>query len=205
MYDGAPFKGREVETFLPGGRDSNEGPVSAWNATQTGYYQLKFANEKITNPSGNNMSQTPWTFYRYAEILLNYAEANYFLGNEDITREYINKVRSRPSVNMPPVTDSGPALFDRLVNERRIELVFEEHRWFDVRRWKILPQVAEEDRTRMIIRKNPDGSKQYEVAFWKEGVYNEANYLLPIPQSERRRSEKGAISFFRLRNNIQCS
>ena len=85
LYDGAPFKGREVETFLPGGRDSNEGPVSAWNATQTGYYQLKFANEKITNPSGNNMSQTPWTFYRYAEILLNYAEANYFLGNEDIT------------------------------------------------------------------------------------------------------------------------
>lgn len=184
LYDGAPFKGREVETFLPGGRDSNEGPVSAWNATQTGYYQLKFANDRITNPSGNNMSQTPWTFYRYGEILLNYAEANYFLGNEDITREYLNIVRSRPSVDMPDVTESGAALFDRIVNERRIELVFEEHRWIDVRRWKILPQVAEEDRTRMIIRKAPDGTKTYEVAFWKEGVYNEANYLLPIPQSE---------------------
>lgn len=184
LYDGAPFKGREVETFLPGGLDSNEGPVSAWNATQTGYYQLKFANERITNPSGNNMSQTPWTFYRYAEVLLNYAEANYFLGNEDITREYLNKVRSRPSVSMPDVTESGAALFDRIVNERRIEMVFEEHRWFDVRRWKILPEVAEEDRTRMIIRKNPDGTKTYEVAFWKEGKYNEANYLLPIPQSE---------------------
>lgn len=184
LHDGAPFQGREVETFLPGGRDSNEGPVSAWNATQTGYYQLKFANERIVNPSGNNMSQTPWTFYRYAEILLNYAEANYFLGDEATAREYINMVRSRPSVSMPDVTDTGTALFDRLVNERRVELVFEEHRWFDVRRWKILPQVAEEDRTRMIIRKNSDGTKQYEVAFWKEGVFNEANYLLPIPQSE---------------------
>lgn len=184
LYDGAPFQGREVETFLPGGRDSNEGPVSAWNATQTGYYQLKFANERIVNPSGNNMSQTPWTFYRYAEILLNYAEASYFLGDEATAREYINKVRSRPSVSMPDVTETGAALFDRLVNERRIELVFEEHRWFDVRRWKILPQVAEEDRTRMIVRKNPDGTKTYEVAFWKEGVFNEANYLLPIPQSE---------------------
>jgi hypothetical protein len=130
------------------------------------------------------MSQTPWTFYRYTEILLNYAEASYFLGDEDTAREYINKVRSRPSVSMPDVTETGNALFDRLVNERRIEFAFEEHRWFDVRRWKILPQVAEEDRTRMIIRKNPDGTKEYEVAFWKEGVFNSANYLLPIPQSE---------------------
>lgn len=184
LHDGAPFQGREVETFYPGGLDSNEGPVSAWNATQTGYYQLKFANERIVNPSSSNMSHTPWAFYRYAEILLNYAEANYFLGDEATAREYINMVRRRPSVNMPPVTESGEALFERIVNERRIELVFEEHRWFDVRRWKILPQVADEDRTRMIIRKNPDGTKQYEVAFWKEGKYNEANYLLPIPQSE---------------------
>src|SRR5690554_4965891 len=184
LYDGAPFQGREVETFLPGGLDSNEGPVSAWNATQTGYYQLKFANEKIVNPSSNNMSKTTWTFYRYAEILLNYAEASYFLGDEATAREYVNMVRSRESVNMPPVTESGEALFERIVNERRIELVFEEHRWFDIRRWKILPQVADEDLTRMIIRKNPDGTKQYEVTFWKEGNYNEANYLLPIPQSE---------------------
>ena len=184
LHDGAPFQGREVETFYPGGLDSNEGPVSAWNATQTGYYQLKFANEKIVNPSGNNMSQTPWTFYRFAEILLNYAEASYFLGDEATARQYINMVRSRPSVNMPEVTESGEALFERIINERRIELVFEEHRWFDVRRWKILPQVADEDRTRMIIRKNPDGTKQYEVTFWKEGNFNEANYLLPIPQAE---------------------
>lgn len=184
LYDGAPFKGREVETFLPGGLDSNEGPVSAWNATQTGYYQLKFANERITNPSSSNISQTPWTRYRYAEILLNYAEASYFLGDEATAREYINMVRSRPGVNMPDVTESGDALFDKLVNERRIELVFEEHRWYDIRRWKIFPQVRNEDRTRMIIRKNPDGTKRYEVAFWKEGVFNAANYLLPIPQSE---------------------
>lgn len=184
LYDGAPFQGREVETFLPGGLDSNEGPVSAWNATQTGYYQLKFANDRIVNPSGNNMSQTPWTRYRYAEILLNYAEASYFLGDEVTAREYVNKVRSRPSVNMPDITESGEALLKRIQGERRIELVFEEHRWYDIRRWKILPEVSSEDKTRMIIRKKPDGSKEYEVAFWKEGVFNEANYLLPIPQSE---------------------
>ena len=130
------------------------------------------------------MSQTPWTFIRYAEVLLNYAEANYFLGNEEITREYLNKVRSRQSVNMPAITETGQALFERIVNERRIELVFEEHRWFDIRRWKILPEVADKDRTRMIIRKQPDGTKTYEVAYWKTGNFNPANYLLPIPQSE---------------------
>ena len=184
LHDGAPFQGREVETFYPGGLDSNEGPVSAWNATETGYYQLKFANERIVNPSGNNMSQTPWTHYRYAEVLLNYAEANYFLGNEEVTREYLNRVRKRPSVNMPEITDSGESLFQKIVNERRIELVFEEHRWFDIRRWEILPEVANEDLKRIIIRKQPDGTKTYEVAFWKEGKYNEANYLLPIPQIE---------------------
>lgn len=184
LYDGAPFQGREVETFIPGGLDSNEGPVSPWNATQTGYYQLKFANEKIVNPSGSNMSQTPWTRFRYAEILLNYAEATYFLGDEATAREYINMVRGRESVEMPDVTESGEALFERLVNERRIELVFEEHRWYDIRRWMIFPQVREENRTRMIITKNSDGSKTYEKAFWKEGVFNPANYLLPIPQAE---------------------
>jgi len=62
--------------------------------------------------------------------------------------------------------------------------VFEEHRWFDIRRWKILPEVANKDLERMIIRKAPDGSKSYEVSFWKEGKFNEANYLLPIPQVE---------------------
>jgi starch-binding outer membrane protein, SusD/RagB family len=185
LHDGAPFKHREVETFLPGGLDSNEGPVSAWNATETGYYSRKFVNERITDPSGSNMSQTPWTWFRYAEVLLNYAEASYFLGQEDITREFINKVRSRPSVDMPEVTESGDALFERLVNERRIELVFEEHRWFDVRRWEIAPEVLNEDWNRIRITLQDDGTKQYEVVHWQEANFNAPrDYLLPIPQSE---------------------
>lgn len=185
LHDGAMFKGREVETFLPGGLDSNEGPVSGWNASETGYYQLKFANDKITNPSSVNISRTPWTWFRYAEILLNYAEANYFLGNEEVAREYLNMVRKRPSVNMPDVTETGEALFKRIVNERRIELVFEEHRWFDIRRLKIAHEVMNEDITRMRITKQPSGKKVYEVLFWKEANFNpERDYLLPIPQDE---------------------
>jgi hypothetical protein len=75
----------------------------------------------------------PW--FRLGEFYLNYAEAAYMYGKEDICREYINKVRAR--VGMPPVSESGESLWDRLVNERRIELAFEFTRYFDVRRWMV--------------------------------------------------------------------
>jgi hypothetical protein len=77
----------------------------------------------------------PW--FRLAEFYLNFAECAYMLGKEDECRTYINKVRGRADVNMPPVTEGGDALWDRLVNERRIEMAFEFTRYFDIRRWMI--------------------------------------------------------------------
>src|SRR5690554_767729 len=163
LYNGAPFKERTIETFLPDGEDSPGGTVSSWNATETGYYPRKFITEEVSG-IGWETSNPPWIWFRYGEILLNYAEAMYQLGDEEIAREYINKIRSRPSVEMPPVTESGEALWERLVNERRIELVFEEHRFYDVRRWKIAEEVFSEDRMRMYIWKDPSsGQLSYDV------------------------------------------
>ena len=190
LYDGAPFKDRQVETFLPKGQDSNEGSSSPWNSTQTGYYQRKFLDETITNPGGTNIGSTPWTFIRYAEILLNYAEAKFNLGDEATCREYINKIRSRPSVNMPPVTESGAALLSRLQNERRIELAFEDHRWFDVRRWKIAPLVLNIPGKRMAITKDATGKKTYTVVEFQPRNFFEKNYLVPIPQYEIAKNPK---------------
>ncbi len=187
LYDGAPFQGREVETFVPGGRDSREGPISSWNATETGYYPRKFIDETIINPSGNNQGNSPWIFFRYAEILLNYAEAMYMLGDEETCREYVNQVRSRPSVDMPPVMDSGEDLLERLQHERQIELVFEEHRYFDVRRWKIAPTELNKLPKRMDIVKDIEtGEKTYTVNTMEQFtfIFHEKNYLVPIPQSE---------------------
>lgn len=185
LYDGAPFKGREVETFLPGGRDSREGPISSWNATETGYYLRKFIDESVTNPGTLIQGNSPFIFFRYAEILLNYAEANFYLGKEDITRQYINMVRSRPGVNMPPVTESGQALFNRYVNERKIELAFEEHRWFDIRRLKIAPVVMNTPAMKIDIRKNlTTGVKTYTPQVMYQRGFTDKNYLLPIPQAE---------------------
>lgn len=184
LYDGAPFKDRQIETFLPGGKDSKEGALSPWNSSETGYYPRKYIDESITNPNYNNASDAPWPFARYAEVLLNYAEASFFLGREDICREYINKVRSRPGVNMPPVTESGEALLKRLQNERFIELAFEGHRYFDVRRWKIAPEVLNVPAKGIAIKKDAGGNKTYTVFTVEERHFYPKNYLVPIPQPE---------------------
>jgi starch-binding outer membrane protein, SusD/RagB family len=190
LYDGAPFKGRTIDTFVPGGIDGNEAEPGSVTVARPGYYLRKFVDESIDDPIETRIGNTPWTFFRYAEILLNYAEANYFLGNEDVARTYLNMVRSRPSVAMPDVTESGTALFDHIVNERRIELAFEGHRFFDVRRWKIAPEVLNINAQEMRITKDPlTGAKTYTVAdFLPERKFFERNYLLPIPQSEIEKS-----------------
>jgi len=82
----------------------------------------------------------PWVRMRYAEVLLDYAEANIELGNDAEAQKYINMVRAR--VGMPSVTETGDALRQRYRNERRVELAFEEQRFFDVRRWMIGPASA---------------------------------------------------------------
>ena len=190
LYDGAPFKGRAVETFVPGGKDSYEGAVWNWNATETGYYLRKFVDESITTPGSTNIGNSPFLYCRYAEILLNYAEAKYFLGDEPTCRQYINMVRSRPDVNMPPVTESGATLLTRLQHERQIEFACEEHRWFDVRRWKIAPIVLNIPGKRISIIKNlTTGVKTYTIIdFQPTRAFYDRNYLVPIPQTEIERN-----------------
>lgn len=183
LYDGAPWKGREIEVFIPGGQDSNQGN-EGWNASYTGYYTRKFVDESVDGPGSTNSSSPNWPYVRYAEILLNYAEAQYNLGNEGISKEYINMVRNRPSVSMPPVMDNGTDLFERIKNERRVELYLEEHRFFDSRRWKM--DVPEGDQLmKMNVALNvSSGTKTYLLTPLIEFALPERMYLLPIPQDE---------------------
>lgn len=190
LYEGATFKGRPIEVFVPGGLDSDV-PPSGTTVPRPGYYLRKFMDEAITDPINTRIGNTPWTFFRYGEILLNYAEAQYFLGNEPAARTYINLVRSRPGVNMPAVTQGGTALLARIQNERRIELAFEGHRFFDVRRWKIAPTVLNTNAKKMLVQRNPTTLvKTYTVVdFLPARAFTDKNYLLPIPQSEIERNK----------------
>jgi hypothetical protein len=72
--------------------------------------------------------------------VLNYIEACIALGEEAEARNWLNKIRFR--AGMPAVTDAGQALINRYRNERRIELVFEEHRYHDARRWMIAAETV---------------------------------------------------------------
>jgi hypothetical protein len=186
LYDGAPFQNREIESFLPGGKDSNEGP-EGHNSSYSGYYARKFIDENIVKPvaSVGGIGSSPYPFIRYGEILLNYAEAMFYLGNEDECRKYLNIIRDRPSVQMPHVTDTGTKLEERLRNERYVELYYEDHRWFDIRRWRIAEEVGNIPAYRMYVTKDlQTGKKTYEVVVIKERVFHKHHYVLPIPQGE---------------------
>ncbi|MGO1869054.1 MAG: RagB/SusD family nutrient uptake outer membrane protein, partial [Sphingobacterium sp.] len=106
LHDESVWMGRETETFK-GGLDSPESSIQPWNASLTGYALKKFLNENIPPTGNTEMPINPWIYFRYAEILLNYAESEFELGNQEVAREYLNRVRGRPSVQMPPVDDAG--------------------------------------------------------------------------------------------------
>lgn len=192
LHDGSMWAGRETETWH-GGLDSPESSVGSWNASKTAYAFKKFMVESIP-PAGSSVKpENPWIFFRLAEFYLNYAEIMYELGNEEQAREYVNKVRARQSVNMPPVTASGEKLRDKIRNERRVELAFEGHRFFDVRRWGIADKTENRDLLAMNIQKKEDGSKTYEVTLLLKRSFLEQHKLVPIPRTEIDKSEGSLV------------
>jgi len=191
LHDGSPWAGRVTETFH-GGKDSPE-TNSGFNASLTSYYYKKFLMENIP-PSGSTVKPTnPWIFFRYAEILLNYAEAKFELGDEATAKQYLNLVRSRPSVHMPTVNDTGEKLRARIQNERRIELAFEEHRFFDVRRWKIAEATENQPLWGMNIQKASDGSKTYTISKVIDRKFLTQQYLMPFPRAEVDKSQGSIV------------
>ncbi|MPN46206.1 hypothetical protein SDC9_193789 [bioreactor metagenome] len=113
---------------------------------------------------------------------MNYAEAKFELGDEDAARRYINMIRAR--AGMPPVDASDTDLRDRIRHERRIELAFEGHRFFDIRRWKILEEVSIKQILGMQIKKAANGEKSYTVKVVAPVAYYEQHHRLPIPRTE---------------------
>lgn len=119
------------------GIDTRNSTIENWNGSYTGYYTCKYIDP---NQNVQYIRQSiTWRHIRYAEILLNYAEACIALGEDEEARTYINMVRRR--AGLPGLTESGEALQKRYRNERRIEFAFEDQRFFDVRRWMIGPDA----------------------------------------------------------------
>jgi hypothetical protein len=134
IYNGATFNGRTIETFIGGadGPDKNGGSL-------TGYYLKKLSLPTLNLQTGQT-GQHNAIYFRSAEMLLNYAEAlNESEGPTNNVYAAVNRVRQRISVGMPvlPVNLTKGEMRERIRNERRVELSFEGHRYWDVRRWNL--------------------------------------------------------------------
>lgn len=133
ILNDSTWQNKKVETFT-GGKDGKHQP----NATKTGYYLKKFANSEVNILTGGGAVGHTWPIFRLAEIYLNYAEAlnESEPGHADIL-SYLNAVRKR--AGQPDIAPgfSQERMREYIRRERRVELAFEEHRAWDVRRWKI--------------------------------------------------------------------
>jgi starch-binding outer membrane protein, SusD/RagB family len=196
LYNGANYRERSIETFTPGGRDGRDGKEN-WNSTKTGYYLKKFMNDAypLQSPWGNAGFQ-PWIYIRYAEVLLNFAEAANEAYGPDVVpsgstlsaRTAVNMIRQRPGVGQPALAIgmSQAQMRDAIRRERRIELAFEEHRFYDVRRWKIA-EVTENAPALGLEAFKTGSTITYDttIALNEPGRHFEPkHYWLPIPRAE---------------------
>lgn len=150
--------------------------------THNGYYLHKFVNGDLTDVQS---SGARYRKFRMAELYLNLAEAeNEANGPTAIAYTAVNTVRSRPSVKMPALAGLSQDEFrDRVRNERRVELSFEEQRFWDVRRWKILDKT-DKLTTGMKWVKNGSALTNTRVVVDRRLSYDSKYLIWPIPLSE---------------------
>jgi hypothetical protein len=180
VYNGATFKSTVIETFTGG----NSG-LPKQNATKTGYYLSKWVNQSI-DLVNNTTANHAWSYFRYGETLLDYAEAMFNAYGTDVdpqgygmtALQAINKVRLR--VKMPALTTLNQQTIE---HERNVEMSFEDQRFWDVRRWKKGGVYFKTPVNRISIT-NTSGSYTYAVKQLENRVFDERMNWYPIPQSE---------------------
>lgn len=174
------FKERPIELWT-GGLDGK----GTAKASRTGYYLRKYVNPNLNLLEGRSSVHT-WILIRLSEIYLNYAEAlnEYDPTNPDI-KFYVDEVRSRANVAMPALPGglSQSEMRERIRNERRVELAFEGHRHWDVRRWLEGPEFGKVLKGAEITRLD-SGVYEYKKIDVENRVWDSKMYLYPIPQSD---------------------
>ncbi len=191
FYNGVLWLNRQVETF-DGGVDK---PGGTLQQTKTAYYLHKFMGKFESVGGGAVYSNTihDFVYIRYAEVLLNYAEAtNEFSGPSNEAADIVRQLRKRAGILAG--TDDKYGVPDGLTkdelrkvihNERRIELAFEEHRFFDIKRWKVAEQVYAQPLSGMTIQRTSAGQLSYNIIPVLTPVFRSPQmYLYPIPYSE---------------------
>lgn len=177
------------------GVDTRQSTVENWNGSYTGYYLRKGLDPAVD--AQYFYATVPWRWMRYAEVLLNYAEACIELGGADLQTglDALNLVRKR--AGMPPrVTDDQAEARAYVRHERRIELAFEEHRFFDVRRWVIGPEVYKPIKVADVTYKMDPVTKVTATVptivpkDFENWSWNDKAYFFPILRDEMSKNSK---------------
>jgi hypothetical protein len=189
LYNDAPWQGRKMQMW-DGGADYSS-TSSAYTATR--YYGKKLWPEVYQTP-GTQTAFVNFIFFRYGEILLNYAEAqNEAAGADATVYDAINQLRKRAGMPNLPTGLTKDQMRARIYNERAVELAFEDNRWYDIMRWKKGKELVAQKMYAMNVVKNSDGSFTYTKVPLAESfqrVYEEHMHLYPIPRNEVQKSKK---------------
>lgn len=213
MFNGFKYQGKTTVFGVngPGGTQANFMNPTEVSTYYTYVFNIKFADLTITSTGTNYDGRNPaytqnhganYPYIRYAEILLDYAEAmNEAYGPEvdalgvgKTALDALNEVRTRSKYQpkqeymgytggMPPIASglSKDQLREKIRHERRVELTFEEHRFWDCRRWKIAPDV---DIKAQIPTWQPDGSVTYPIVTIETRPWDNRMFRMPIPENE---------------------
>lgn len=186
VVNGSTWNNRVIDQS-PGGSDD----MTKANTSRTGYYLKKFMTDNL-NLTNNQTAQHLWIVFRYAEVLLNYAEAmNEAYGPDnkgDFTltaREAFMQVRNSAGTNLPAVTTTDRELFRQAIkHERQIELAFEDHRYWDLIRWKDAEDVLNRPLKGVRVSKDMNEQFSYQVVDVAPRVFLSRNYYLPFTRNE---------------------
>lgn len=186
---GTKYTSESLTAVYPAGGTFNivgkDGPLTTNDPTKTGFYIKKFMDP--VNRLNFNRSVTPWMVFRYGEILMNLAESAYELGNTNAALNAVNQIRNRAGI-----VELGNVNLEKIRHERKVELAFENHQIWDLRRW----------RTASSVLNNTSFHALYPWIIWEDGVdpaqmkytferavapklsrtFPELLYLEPLPQ-----------------------
>jgi hypothetical protein len=196
VVNGSSWNGRTIDES-PGGTDD----MAMANTSRTGYYLKKYLTDNLNLVQGGTAAHQ-WIIFRYAEILLNYAEAmNEAYGPDGnngyslTARQALQLVRSRASTSLPPVTASSVSDFRAAVqHERRVELAFENFRYWDLLRWQQAQTALNAPVQGVAVTKNANGTTfSYQVTNAASRVFPAPMYYFPFYQGEITNS-KGTLT-----------
>ncbi len=193
LYNGAPWKNRTINsTVIAKGEDRAEGFMD-WGIetlcngrTTTGYYLRKVLDNDFMYEN-NGKSTKPYTFIRLAEVYLNYAEALFRAGRSTDAVVALNAVRTRPAVGLPAASGlSGDKIMNAIRQERKVELAYEGHYYWDMRRWKLAHTEFTGVQAHGLKISSTDDGLLYQYVSVDDQLRNfpEKMYYCPIPQSE---------------------